>query len=256
VRGYAPLPWVESHSLSFSARHDSADSEDASAVLESLERLRETLGRLFESTPGEISVVIHPRPAMLALAHPWMPLARLMAAPASRRYFAGWFSREEIHVLARPALERRASGVAGSLEALLLSPHHEYAHLVVGANNPDLPPPFSGGGFRRYMRWAWLCEGAATHFSGQTPHLRAAIVRRLHEGRRPEFPPAPRDAQLLGGTVFSLLEELSGSSAAVGLAEATRDDDGPRRAIEWAFGRRAASVERDWRHYLDSLKAS
>jgi hypothetical protein len=250
------VPWVESHSLSFSARHESAQADEASAVLESLERFRDELAQLFERTPGEVSVVIHPRPAMLAFAHPWMPLARVMAAPASRRYFAGWFTSAEIHVLARPALERRASGVAGSLEALLLTPRHEYAHLVVGANNPDLPPPFSGGGFRRYMRWAWLCEGAAAHFSGQTPHLRAAIVRRLHEGQRPDFPPAPRDAQLLGGTVFSLLEELSGTRAAVGLAEATRDDDGPRRAIEWAFGRRAAEVERDWRDYLESLKAS
>lgn len=250
------MSWVESHSLSFSARHESDQAEDAAAVLESLEVFRDQLGRLFERTPGEVSVVIHPRPLMLAFAHPWLPLARRVAAPASRRYFAGWFSSEEIHVLARPALERRSSGVAGSLEALLLSPRHEYAHLVVGANNPDLPPPFSGGGFRRYLRWAWLCEGAATHFSGQTPHLRAAIVRRLHEGQRPDFPPAPRDAQLLGGTVFSLLEQQNGTSAAVGLAEATRDDDGTRRAIEWAFGRRAASVERDWRDYLDSLKAS
>ena len=250
------MPWVESHSLSFSARHDSAHTDDASALLESLEAFRDELARMFERTPGEVSVVIHPRPVMLAFAHPWLPLARLVAAPASRRYFAGWFSRDEIHVLARPALERRASGVAGSREALLLSPRHEYAHLVLGANNPDMPPPFSGGGFRRYLRWAWLCEGAATHFSGQTPHLRAAIVRRLHEGARPDFPPAPRDAQLLGGTVFSLLEEQDGRGAPVALAQATRDDDGPRRAIEWAFGRRAASVERDWRGYLDSLKAA
>jgi hypothetical protein len=250
------VSWVETYSLSFSARHESEQADDAAAVLESLERFRDQLGRLFERTPGEVSVVIHPRPLMLTFAHPWLPLARMVAAPASRRYFAGWFSTDQIHVLARSALEQRASGVAGSREALLLSPRHEYAHLVVGANNPDMPPPFSGGGFRRYVRWAWLCEGAATHFSGQTPHLRAAIVRRLHEGGRPEFPPAARDAQLLGGTVFSMLEELNGSSAAVGLAAATRDDDGPRRAIEWAFNRRAASVERDWRDYLESLKAS
>ena len=137
----------------------------------------------------------------------------------------------------------------------MLTPQHEYAHLVLGANNPDMPPPFSGGGFRRYVRWAWLVEGAATHFSGQTPHLRAAIVRRLHEGPRPDFPPRARDAQLLGGTVFSLLERQEGPGAAVALAE-SRDDDGPRRAIEWAFGRRAAEVERDWRDYLESLRAS
>jgi hypothetical protein len=249
------VPWVESHSLSFSARHDSEHAGQAAAVLESLEGFREELAGLFERTPGEVSVVIHPRPVMLAFAHPWLPLARLVAAPASRRYFAGWFSREEIHVLAREALERRASGVAGSREALMLTPHHEYAHLVVGANNPDFPPPFTPGSFRRYVRWAWLCEGAATYFSGQNPHLRAAIVRRLHEGPRPEFPPSARDAQLLGGTVFSLLDREDGTAAAVALVE-SRDDDGPRRAIEWAFGRRAAEVERDWRDYLESLKAS
>jgi hypothetical protein len=249
------VPWVESHSLSFSARHDSIHADEAAAVLERLEGFRGGLSQLFQRTPGEVSVVIHPRPLMLAFAHPWLPLARFAAAPASRRYFAGWFSREEIHVLAPPALERRASGVPGSREALLLSPEHEYAHLVLGANNPDLPPPFSGGGFRRYLRWAWLCEGAATHFAGQTPHLRAAIVRRLHEGPRAEFPPSTRDAQLLGATVFALLERLEGTDAAVALAE-SRDDDGPRRAIEWAFGRRLADVEADWRAYLESLRAS
>jgi hypothetical protein len=249
------VPWVESHSLSFSARHESEQAEQATEVLERLESFRSELAGLFERTPGEISVVIHPRPLMLAFAHPWLPLARLMAAPASRRYFAGWFSRDEIHVLAPQALERRASGVPGSLEALLLTPQHEYAHLVLGANNPDMPPPFTGGGFRRYLRWAWLCEGAATHFSGQSPHLRAAILRRLHEGPRPDFPPSTRDAQLLGGTVFSLVERLEGRGAAVALAE-SRDDDGPRRAIEWAFGRRLADVARLWRDYLESLKAS
>ena len=249
------MSWVESHSLSFSARHDSTHAAEAAAVLDRLEAFRTGLGELFDDTPGDVSVVIHPRPLMLAFAHPWLPLARLGSAPASRRYFAGWFSREEIHVLAPPALERRASSVPGSLQALMLTPEHEYAHLVLGANNPDMPPPFSGGGFRRYLRWAWLCEGVATHFSGQTPHLRAAIVRRQHEGPRPDFPPSPRDAQLLGGTVFSLVERLEGADAAVALAE-SRDDDGPRRAIEWAFGRRMAEVAAYWRDYLGSLKAS
>ena len=107
--------------------------------------------------PDEVGVVLHPRPAALALAHPWLPLARRAAAPAARRYYAGWFGEFEIHVLAPPALEKRASGVPGSREALLLTPQHEYAHLVVGANNPDLPPPLSWSTFRRYVRWAWLC---------------------------------------------------------------------------------------------------
>jgi hypothetical protein len=106
--------------------------------------------------------------------------------------------------------------------------------------------------FRRYVRLAWQCEGAATYFAGQTPHLRPAIVRRLHEGGRPEFPPSARDAQLLGGTVYSLLEREAGLDAAVALAAAP-EGAGPRVAIERAFGRAAAAVERDWRDYLSSL---
>lgn len=248
------MTWVESESLSFTARHDDAQADEAAAVLDALESFRAKLEELFARTPGDVAVVIHPRSLMLALAQPWLPLARLVADPASRRYFAGWFTSREIHVLAPPALAQRASAVEGSRDALLLTPQHEYAHLVVGANNPDLPPPFTAGGFRRYVRWAWLSEGAATHFSGQTRHLRAAIVRRLHEGRRPDLPPSARDAQLLGGTVFSLLEREAGPEAAVGLA-LSRDADGPRRAIEGAFGRPVASVGRDWRDYLESLRA-
>src|SRR3954468_13340166 len=249
------MPWVETHSPSFAARHDSEHADEAMRLLDDLERYRDSLADAFPSTPGDIAVVMHPRPAMLALAQPWPPLARRAAAPASRRYFAGWFNSNEIHVLAPPALEPRASASEGSKEALLLTPRHEYGHLVVGANNPDLPPPFGVKTFRRYVRLAWQCEGAATHFSGQTPHLRAAISRRLHEEGRPQFPPSARDAQLLGGTVYSLLEREAGLDAAVALAEAP-EDSRPRRTIERAFGRSAAAVERDWRDYLGSLSAA
>jgi hypothetical protein len=249
------VPWVESQSLSFAARHEAEDADVAARMLDTLEDFRERLSGLFARTPYDVAVVIHPRPLMLALAHPWLPLARLVAAPASRRYFAGWFTSREIHVLAPEALERRASAVPGSLEALLLTPQHEYAHLVLGANNPELPPPFTGSSFRRYVRWAWLCEGAASHLSGQTPHLRAAIARRLHEGGRPAFPPSARDAQLLGGTLFSLLEGERGAQAGVELAR-SRLDGAPGVALARAFGRAAVAVERDWRDYLGSLRAA
>ena len=249
------MPWVESHSLSFSARHDSSQVEEAAAVLASLEVLRDELDGLYEQTPGEVAVVLHPRSWALALAHPWLPLARLRAAPASRRYFAGWFGEGEIHVLSPPALERRASGVPGSRQALLLSPEHEYSHLVVGANNPELPPPFSPTAFRRYVRWAWLAEGAATWLSGQVPHLRPAIVRRLREGGRPSFPPDVRDAMLLGGTVFDLLEREHGPKAAAALATSSLDR-GARSVLVDAFGRQLAGVERDWRDSLASLSAA
>jgi hypothetical protein len=249
------MAWVESHSPSFSARHEERDADAAADILADLERLRIRLSERFETTPGEVAVVMHPTAAALSLAHPWLPLARMAAAPAARRYMAGWFGRGEIHVLAPGALEERASAVAGSREALLLTPRHEYAHLVIGANNPALPPPFTPRTFARYLRWAWLCEGAATHLAGQTAHLRPAIARRLREGGRPEFPPAARDAVLLGGTVFALLEEEAGMAACVEMA-ARPPAGGGATAIESAFGRSAAGVERQWRARLDELRAA
>ena len=87
------------------------------------------------------------------------------------------------------------------------------------------------------------------------PHLRAAIVRRLREGGRPAFPPEPRDAMLLGGTVFGLLEQEHGARRATALA--TSDlERGPRSVLVDAFGRQLAGVEQDWRELLASLSAS
>ena len=144
----------------------------------------------------------------------------------------------------------------GSREALLLTPQHEYAHLVVGANNPYLPPPFSWSTFRRYVRWAWLCEGAATWLSGQAPLLRAAIVRRLREGGRPAFPPEPRDAMLLGGTVFGLLEQEHGARRAAARPRHQRPRARPALRC-WSTPSAASwpGVEADWRELLASLSA-
>jgi len=249
------LPWVETESASFSARHEATDSASAADTLAGLEEYRSQLEPLFETIPSGVAVVIHPHPAALALAHPWLPAARLLAAPAARRYMAGWFAQGEIHVLTPEALAARASRVGGSREALLRTPEHEYTHLVIAANNHALPPPFGVASFARYVRWAWLCEGAAVHFSGQGRHLRAAVARRLRDGARPAFPPGARDATLLGGTIFALLEGGAGPRACVELA--TRlDPAGPQHAIERAFERPLAEVERDWRRYLDDFRGS
>jgi hypothetical protein len=176
----------------------------------------------------------------------------MAAAPASRRYFSGWFSSREIHVLSPVVLRQRASNVPGSREAMQLAPLHEYAHLVVGANNANLPPPFNPGSFRRYLRWAWLCEGAATWLSGQAKFLGPAIARYMHEGNRPLFPPKARDAMLLGGTVFGLLEREQGRRAGVELATRLHPD-GANAAIERAFGGHRFEVEAAWRRYLTEL---
>jgi hypothetical protein len=249
------VPWIESHSPSFSARHEESDADAAAIMLGRLEDFRDRLDDLFDTTPGEIAVIMHPGAFALSLAHPWLPLARMAAAPAARRYMAGWFSRREVHVLAPDALEERASAVPGSREALLLSPLHEYAHVVVGANNPALPPPFTPRAFARYLRWAWLCEGAATHLAGQTEHLRPAITRRLREGGRPDFPPTARDAVLLSGTVFAMLEDEAGPDACVDLATTPPRTDA-RSTLEQAFGRPASEIEAGWRRRLDELRAA
>ncbi len=249
------MAWVETQSMSFVARHSERDAAATGALLGRLEDFRATLERRFPLAPTELTVVVHSSPTQLAMAHPWLPLARLAAAPASRRYFAGWFTAREIHVLAPRLLAERASSVPGSLEALRLSSLHEYAHVVIGLNNPGLPPPFTPHSFRRYVRWAWLCEGAATHLSGQSRLMGPAVARRLRDGGAPAFPPDARDAQLLGGTLFDLLEDAGRADAGAELASRLHPD-GPERALESAFGRPRREIEGEWREYLAGAAAA
>ena len=243
------MSWTETRSRSFTARHEEEDTDDVEALLDTLEDFRSELAERFEKLPEDVAVIVHREAYQLTIAQPWLPLARLFAAPAARRYFAGWFSSREIHVLSAGTLEERAANVAGSREALRLTPLHEYAHLVIGANNPDLPPPFTPRSFARYIKWAWLCEGAASFFSWQADHLQAPIARRLREGPKPSFPPSARDAPLLGGSVFSLLDEIAGEPACVELASSLHPG-GARPAIERAFGRPFVEVEHAWRDHL------
>ena len=61
-----------------------------------------------------------------------------------------------------------------------------------------------------------------------------------------------RDAMLLGGTVFGLLEEQQGTRAAAALARSDLER-GPRSVLVDAFGRQLTGVEQDWRELLASL---
>ena len=250
------MAWVESISPSFKARHESEDVDDAARVLERLEQARANLDEVFPRTVGELTVVIHGSGTALNLAAPYLPLARLLTAPAGRRYLVGWFASRELHVLAPRVLERRASRVPGSRELLMLAPANLYASVVVGANNPDLPPPFRPASFARYMRWAWLAQGAAQYFSGQVSHLRPAITRRLREGDAPEFPPSVRDATLLGGTVFDMLAREQGQAAAVRLASRLHPEGGEAALVKAFGGRPLASTKGDWRAHLSRIASA
>ena len=133
--------WVETESLSFTARHEEADEDSAQRTLDALEDLRLKLEDRFDDAPGDVTVVVHPSPAWLNAAHPFLPAARLAAAPAGRRYLAGWAMARELHVLNDDYLDRRAAG-EDSLAALRGTAERLYAQIVIGANNSSLPPPW------------------------------------------------------------------------------------------------------------------
>ena len=137
------------------------------------------IGSLFPRTVADVSVVFHRSSPLLDLAHPLVPVERLLTASAARRYVVGSTSRQTIHVLAPGVLLARASNVAGSREMLARAPDVLYTRLVVGLNNRRLPPPSTPGRLRHRLRWAWLVEGAARYFAGQVEHARPAIARRL-----------------------------------------------------------------------------
>src|ERR671918_2679542 len=168
------MPWIETESLSFIARHEAEDTDYAQRTLDALEELRLRLEERFDEVPGAITVIIHPTPGWLDAAHPFLPLARLAAAPAGRRYLAGWAMATELNVLNDDYLERRSAG-EDSLTALRGTAERLYAQIVIGANNDRLPPPWGPAAFVRYLRWAWLVEGAAQYFAGQIPMFRPAV---------------------------------------------------------------------------------
>jgi len=247
------MAWLETPSETFVARHDERDAEDAERVLAQLEHARPRLQRRLQVETGELAVVLHPSIAQLDLAQPWLPLQRARTAPAARRYVVGTTSAQELHVLAPRVLAQRASNVEGSLELLMLAPAALLARRYVAANHKGMPPPLGPRRLARWLRWAWLLEGAAQFFSGQVHHVRPAVMRRMREGDAPSFPPGRGDAPLLGGSVFDLLEREAGERACVALACGPHRH-GPRRALEEAFaGRSLRHTEAAWRSHLARL---
>ena len=245
------MAWIETESLSFLARHEAEDTDCAQRTLDALEDLRLRLEERFDEAPGGITVIVHPTPGWLAAAHPFLPAARLAAASAGRRYLAGWAMASELHVLNDDYLDRRAAG-EDSQAALLGTAERLYVQVVLGSNNHRLPPPWGMRRFLRYLRWTWLIEGAAQYYADQVPLFRAAVSTRLRERKAPAFPPSARDAIILGGTIFDLLERRRGPDACDVLAGRLRRD-GPRGSLELAFDAPFEEIEREWRAHLRRL---
>jgi hypothetical protein len=250
------MTWVESASASFTARHDESAADDAHRLLHSLEGARERLQAVFPRTPEGLTVILHDSRAGLVFTNPLLPLIWLATAPAARRYVVGWDGRTELHMLAPSLLRERASGVPGSREMLERSAACLYARRVIIASNPELARVMPALRARRELRWAWMLEGAARFFAGQTAHARPAIARRLREGGRPSFPPGLRDANLLGGTVIDLLAREEGERAAARFA-CRLHPGGARAALTDAFGGRSViHTEGAWRSHLSRLAAA
>jgi hypothetical protein len=224
-------------------------------LLDSLERLRDDLDQLFPRAVPELTIVIHSSQASLSAAKPTLPLRRAATDPAMRRYIGGWATRDEIHVLSPRVLEARAAKVSGSLEMLSLTTEALYARRVLIENNPELVKARGPKRLLVDVRWAWLLEGGSRWFAGQTEYARPAIARRLREHRRPGFPPGPRDAALLGGTVVDMLARERGPRAAATFATRLHPQ-GPRAAVSKAFGRGFGSVEGDWHAHLARLASA
>jgi hypothetical protein len=148
-------------------------------------------------------------------------------------------------------MERRAAG-EDSKEALLGTAERLYAQLVIAANNVALPPSWTPRRFARYLGWAWLVEGGAQYFARQVGLYRAAVIRRLRESARPSFPPSRRDAVILGGTIFDLLENERGPEACERLVRELKPG-GAVPTIEDAFDARFRDIEDAWRDHLRGM---
>jgi hypothetical protein len=199
-------------------------------------------------------VIVHPANAWLSAAHPFLPAARWAAAPAGRRYLAGWAMATELHILNDEHADRRAAG-DDSRRALRGTAQRLYTQIVLAANNHSLPPPWGPRRFGRYLRWAWLIEGGGQYFAGQVPLFRAAMVRRMREGGQPTFPPSPRDAIILGGTLFDLLDQEVGGRACE-LLVGRLHSSGAQGNLELAFDAPMREIERAWRRHLRDQTAA
>jgi hypothetical protein len=245
--------WVESLSQSFVCRHSAAYEDDAARVLDSLERTKERLERVFPRTVEDLQVILHDSPTSLVLSNPLLPVSWWATGPAGRRYVSGWVSRAELHVLSPAALRERAPAVSGAAAMLEYAAATLYTRRVIVECNRDMHRRSAPSRLAVELRWAWLLEGASRWFSGETAHARAAIARRLREGGRPSFPPGVRDAPLLGGTVIDLLAREEGELAAAQFASRLHPQ-GPRAALAKAFGGRAlVHTEGTWRSHLARL---
>ena len=100
----------------------------------------------FDDAPGDVTVIVHPSPGWLAAAHPFLPAARLAAAPAGAA-LSGRLGDGDRSCMSSTThyLDRRAAG-EDSMAALRGTAERLYVQIVVGANNAAPAPAVGARG--------------------------------------------------------------------------------------------------------------
>ena len=166
------LPWSETRSPHFAARHEHADAEDVIGVLELLEGMRERLVERFATVPEDVAVVVHGSAAQLDMAAPYLPVVRRLTAPAARRYLVGW------------------AGVVGAARA---RPARARRPRVAGARLARAEPPRARGAAdpaRGGRQPALAAAAVGPAHAGGLPALGVAVGRRRAVAERPGPPRA------------------------------------------------------------------
>ena len=178
------MPWVESVSPSFRARHGSAHHDDVTRVLHSLELSRERLSEHFPVPADEITLVLHGSTMSLWMASPLATVAWIATAPAARRYVAGWAGRHELHVLAPALLEGAARWFSGQVEYS----RPAVARRLREGSQPSFPPglrdaPLLGGTVVDLLAHEEGSDAAARFARTLHPHGPRAALSRAFRGR-------------------------------------------------------------------------
>ena len=246
------MPWVETDSLSFTARHDSGDAAFAERTLDRMEELRLRLEDRFEVVPGEITVVVHTNPA-LAGDGPPVPAGGPLVGGAGRPPLPRRLGDGDASCTS--STTRTWNGAPpgeDSREALRGTAERLYAQLVIAANNPDLPPSWTPRRFARYLalglagrgrRPVLLAPGRPLPGRGDPPPARElpallpALAPRRGDPRRHDLRPARDRARPRG-------LRAAGDGAAAGRSGPT---------LEAAFDARIAEIEDAWRDHLRAI---
>jgi hypothetical protein len=250
------MAWVESHSASFQCRHSEACTDDVARLLGSLEDLRNGLREAFPRTVDDLTLVLHDGPRSLIAANPLLGVQWRRTDLASRPLLTGWVTDRDIHLLSPPALRTRAAGNPALAAVLSHAAATLYTRRIIIEANHELHRSLAPARALVSIRWSWLLEGASRWFSGESAAARPLVVARLRGGPQPQFPPAPRDAPLLAGTVIDLVVREEGERAAIELAGRLHPG-GAEGALVKAFGGRSlVHTEGAWRSYLSRLAYS